>query len=65
MPKIKTHKATAKRFKLTATGKIKQRRGGQAHFNSRDTGNETRKKRRDLTTTDTLHTTIKSLIPYK
>ena len=28
MPKIKTHKATAKRFKLTGTGKIVHGRGG-------------------------------------
>ena len=28
MPKIKTHKSTAKRFKLTGTGKIVHARGG-------------------------------------
>lgn len=64
MPKIKTHKATSKRFSLTGKGKIKQRRGGQDHFNARDTGNVTRAKRRDLDTTETLNKTIKQLIPY-
>ena len=28
MPKIKTHKSTAKRFKLTGTGKLVHGRGG-------------------------------------
>ena len=37
MGKIKTHKATAKRFRITRTGKILQRTGGQDHFNARET----------------------------
>jgi len=64
MPKIKTHQATVKRFKKTATNKLKQRKGGQDHFNSRDSGNATRKKRLDITTTRTLEKTIKMLTPY-
>ncbi len=44
MPKIKTHKATAKRFTITKTGKIKQRKAGQDHFNARESGNTKRKK---------------------
>lgn len=31
MPKIKTHKATAKRIKITGTGKILHSRGFQNH----------------------------------
>ncbi len=64
MPKIKTHKATSKRFRLTGKGKIKQRKGGQDHFNSRESGDVTRSKRRDISTTETLNRTIKKLIPY-
>ncbi len=64
MPKIKTHKATVKRFKKTATSKIMQRKAGQDHFNSRDTGNATRKKRRDISATKTLAKTIHTLTPY-
>lgn len=45
--KIKTHKAIAKRFVITKTGKVMKRRAGQDHFNSRDPGKITRKKRRD------------------
>ncbi|HNX10664.1 MAG TPA: 50S ribosomal protein L35 [bacterium] len=64
MPKIKTHKATVKRFKKTGTGKLKQRKGGQDHFNSRESGNTTRNKRRDITATKTLAKTINQLTPY-
>lgn len=34
MPKIKTHKATAKRIKVTGTGKILRSRGFQNHKKS-------------------------------
>jgi len=32
MPKIKTNKGAAKRFKITATGKIKMKRAGMRHI---------------------------------
>lgn len=32
MPKMKTHKATKKRFRLTATGKAKHRAAGTSHL---------------------------------
>lgn len=64
MPKIKTHKATVKRFKKTSTNKILQRKAGQDHFNARDTGNATRKKRLDIAATKTLVKTIHTLTPY-
>ena len=31
MPKIKTHKGTAKRIRITKGGKIKRRRASQSH----------------------------------
>ena len=31
MPKLKTHKATAKRFKMTKSGKILRRKAGRSH----------------------------------
>lgn len=45
--KVKTHKATAKRFRVTAKGKFMKRTAGQDHFNSREPGKVTRAKRRD------------------
>lgn len=64
MPKIKTHKATVKRFKKTANNKLLQRKAGQDHFNARDTGNATRKKRVDITVSSTFAKTIHKLTPY-
>jgi large subunit ribosomal protein L35 len=64
MPKIKTHKATSKRFIITKTRKVKQRKAGQDHFNARESGNVGRNKRRDIDVTTTLQKTIKTLMPY-
>ncbi|MBW7953965.1 MAG: bL35 family ribosomal protein [Candidatus Dojkabacteria bacterium] len=41
--KIKTHKASAKRFKLTATGKVKHNRQGNNHLKANK--NRAQKKR--------------------
>lgn len=35
MPKIKTHKATAKRFKITARGKVMRTHIGKSHLRRR------------------------------
>ena len=32
MPKMKTHRAGAKRYKITATGKILRRKAGKGHL---------------------------------
>jgi len=64
MPKIKTHKATVKRFKKTKSDKIIKRKAGQGHFNSRERGKTTRQKRRDISMSKTQEKTIKKLTPY-
>ena len=64
MPKVKTHKATAKRFVITKNNKIKQRKAGQDHYNARETGSTKRNKRRDIDTDKTIKKTIKKLMPY-
>ncbi|MFA6042551.1 MAG: 50S ribosomal protein L35 [Patescibacteria group bacterium] len=48
MPKLKTHKATAKRFRRTGAKNVMRRAAGQDHFNARESGTTTRKKRRDV-----------------
>jgi ribosomal protein L35 len=47
MPKIKTHKATRKRFWFTKKGKILARQAGQDHFNARQNGEKIMGKRKD------------------
>jgi len=34
MPKMKTHKASKKRFRVTASGKLKRAQAGKRHLNS-------------------------------
>ena len=45
MPKQKTHKGTKKRFRLTATGKVKHRSAGTSHLASRKTQKRVRQLR--------------------
>jgi large subunit ribosomal protein L35 len=44
MPKMKTHKSTKKRFRLTASGKAKHRGAGTSHLATRIS----KKRRRNL-----------------
>ncbi len=64
MPKVKTHKGTAKRIKKTKSGKLIARAVGQDHFNARESGKVTKNKRRDIVLHKSSHK-LKSLIPYK
>jgi large subunit ribosomal protein L35 len=45
MPKQKTHKGVKKRFRITATGKVKHRRAGTSHLQVRLTSKRKRKLR--------------------
>lgn len=60
--KFKTRKAVAKRFKITKTGKVMARTANQDHFNSRESGNVTRKKRLDKKISSSLRNSIKKQI---
>lgn len=64
--KIKTHKGTAKRIKVTGGKKKKyiERRTTQDHFNAKESGNKTRAKRNDQQVDKTSRKHIKRLLPY-
>jgi large subunit ribosomal protein L35 len=47
MPKIKTKKSIAKRFKVTKKKKVMKRGCNQDHFNARETGQQKRAKKLD------------------
>jgi len=64
MPKIKTHKATAKRIMKTGKKKIMRRKTGQNHFNSRERGIVRSNKHRDVAMSDSFTKTVKKLTPY-
>ena len=65
MPKKKTIKAISKRVRRTKngkkSGKIILRTAGQDHFNAKESGRTTRKKRKDHGTTLANEKTINSL----
>jgi large subunit ribosomal protein L35 len=42
MPKMKTHKASKKRFRVTASSKLKRQQAGKKHLNSPKTGKRKR-----------------------
>ncbi len=46
MSKLKTNKSLTKRFKITKNKKVLFRPMHQDHFNAKDSGNETRHKRK-------------------
>jgi large subunit ribosomal protein L35 len=50
MPKMKTHKGTKKRFRVTANGKVKHRSAGTSHLAAR----MSKKRRRRLRGTTVL-----------
>jgi large subunit ribosomal protein L35 len=58
---MKAHKAIAKRFKITKTGKVIKRTAGQDHFNSREAGKVTRMKRKDRQMSEAFSKNIKRL----
>jgi len=62
--KQKTHKTISKRIKITKTGKIMKRRGGQDHFNTRDTGKNVRNKRRDDQLSSSNRKLIRDMLPH-
>ena len=64
MPKLKTHKAVVKRFKITKTKKILKKTAGQDHYNSRESGKTTRKKRGLKQIAKSKAKTIRNLLPY-
>ena len=65
MPKMKSHSGAKKRFRLTATGKVKRYSQNKSHILSKKS---TKRKRRLGTGTyvsSTQEKTVKGLIPYK
>jgi len=64
MPKLKTQKFLSKRITITKKGKILKRMSGQNHFNSKEPGKITRKKRRDNELSPVFAKTVRRLVPY-
>jgi large subunit ribosomal protein L35 len=64
MPKLKTHKGAAKRFRTTATGKIKR---GHSHARHILTSKTTKRKRQldiDTLVSDSDQERVEAMLPY-
>ena len=64
MPKLKTHKGAAKRFKKTATGKVKRGRSHLRHILTSKAHKRKRKLGKSVLVSDADTPKIKRMIPY-
>ena len=64
MPKIKTNRAAAKRFRVTGSGKIKRNKGFKSHILSTKAKKRKRHLRQGTTVAAVDQRNIKKLIPY-
>lgn len=63
--KLKTHKSTAKRFKITGTGKVMRTKGGKSHFRRRRSSRVKRSlDKMQAVKTGKWSKRIKTLAPY-
>ena len=65
MPKIKTHRAAAKRFSLTKSGKVKRAKAYRSHILTKKDTKRKRRLRKGGLADVTNVKVIKKLIPYK
>lgn len=65
MPKIKTKKAAAKRFRVTGTGKIKRTQGFKNHKLEKKSGKTIRALKKSALVSKAEEKNVKKLIPYK
>jgi len=65
MPKMKTHKTTAKRFKVTASGKIRRIKIGKSHLRRKKPSRVLRSFDKTIDVTDSGSVKrVKRLLPY-
>jgi large subunit ribosomal protein L35 len=64
MPKMKTHRGAAKRFKVTGTGEIKRWKGFKSHLLTSKPAKRTRSLRTAVLVAETDRANIKKLLPY-
>jgi large subunit ribosomal protein L35 len=62
MPKLKTHRGAAKRFKVTGTGQIKRSRANTGHLLTGKPAKRTRRLRTSTLVSSTQYAKIKSLL---
>ena len=64
MPKLKTKKGVAKRFKITKSGRVKKHSANRGHLLSKKSSKRKRKLRRSSYLTNTEAKKIRRMLPY-
>lgn len=64
MPKVKTKKAAAKRFKLTGTGQLKRMKAYKSHILTKKSQKRKRNLRKSAITDATNVKNMKKILPY-
>ncbi|CDD56361.1 50S ribosomal protein L35 [[Bacteroides] pectinophilus] len=64
MPKVKTKRAAAKRFKKTGTGELKRMKAYKSHILTKKTTKRKRNLRHSTLTDATNVKTMKKILPY-
>lgn len=64
MPKMKTRRATAKRFKKTGTGKFKYKSMGTRHIMTKKSSKRKRKLRHPVIVSKAEEKRLRVLLPY-
>ena len=64
MPKLKTHKGAAKRFRLTATGKVKRGHSHARHILTKKTAKRKRNLDIDVMVAEADTPLVKRMLPY-
>lgn len=64
MPKLKTHRGAAKRFKKTAKGKVKRHKAFKSHLLTGKSSKRTKRLRKGGLVDKTNLDAVKKLLPY-
>ena len=64
MPKMKTNRAAAKRFKVTGSGKLKRSKAYKRHILTKKTTKNKRNLRKPAMVDSTNVKTMKKILPY-
>lgn len=64
MPKMKTHRGAAKRFKRTGTGKFKRNHAYHSHILTKKTRKRKRNLRKSAIITGVDHRRVERMLPY-
>ena len=64
MPKMKTRKSAAKRYRVTGTGKVKFKKQGLRHILTKKTTKRKRRLRHSAVLSDPETRRVKRMLPY-